>query len=111
MSTRTDALSSKEVGKLISTSQMLLYNLISPIEMKQGLITDKKAPHLNAYKEKGKGEHLAFLIGASSPCAGDGKPSVLACAPRVYLCGCNYSRACDFSGRNQGWEDRRISVT
>lgn len=62
MSTRTDVLSSKEVGELISASQMLLYSLISPIELKQGLITDKKAPHLCAYKERDKGGHLAFWL-------------------------------------------------
>lgn len=38
----TDALSAKELGLLISTSQMLFYNLISPIQLKQGLIAGKK---------------------------------------------------------------------
>lgn len=73
MSTRTDVLSSKEVGELISTSQMLLYSLISPIELKQGLITDKKSSSSLCIQRKGQGWASCFLVGTSSPCAGDGE--------------------------------------
>ena len=73
MSSCTDALSSKELGLLISTSQMLFYNLISPIELKQGLIADKNLLTFVHTKQGARVSTLYSELRASLPYAGNGK--------------------------------------
>lgn len=78
LSSCTGALSTKELGLLISTSQMLFHNLISSTELKQGLIADKI---LHTFLHTSKGVRVSTLhFGA---CAVDGEGIWFLCAPRI----------------------------
>lgn len=55
----SSCISTIELGLLIFTSQMLFYNLIKPIELKQGLIADK---NLLTFVYKKKGARVSTLL-------------------------------------------------
>lgn len=113
MSSSTDALSTKELALLISTSQMLFYNLISPIELKQGLIADKRLLTFVHTKEGVRVSTLHLELSASSPYASNGKGLWFLHVSQEYLLmEVKLQKSQGFLGQKSGMGgEKEISVT